>query len=148
MPNFEELGFKVAPSFIEYKHQFATMIKDGGFARFKTSLLIGVGKYRFNQKKKGINLEIKLLEVRHISRSKFIYLHKLQRSEIGVSEHVMSPLHTLSNKSIVKGFTRRTQKNGNRPFGLRSMHIFGPWNLRSLVPTPFGWCLRIAATIT
>ena len=35
--NFEELGFKVAPSFIGYTHPFTTPTHDGGFARFQTS---------------------------------------------------------------------------------------------------------------
>ena len=37
VPSFEELGFKVAPSFIKYKHMFWTLTHDGGFASFKTS---------------------------------------------------------------------------------------------------------------
>jgi hypothetical protein len=35
--NFEELGSKASPSFIEYKHPLSTPIQDGGFARLTTS---------------------------------------------------------------------------------------------------------------
>ena len=38
MPNFEELGLKVGPYFIEYKRPFLALIQDGGFARPKTSI--------------------------------------------------------------------------------------------------------------
>ena len=36
MPNFEELGFKVGPSFIGYQCLLSTPIQDGGFARVVT----------------------------------------------------------------------------------------------------------------
>ena len=34
----EELGCKVDPSFIGYKHSFSTPIQESNFARFKTSI--------------------------------------------------------------------------------------------------------------
>ena len=37
MLNFEEFGFKVGPSFIEYKHPLSTPIQDSSFARLITS---------------------------------------------------------------------------------------------------------------
>ena len=48
MSNFEELGFKVGPSFIGgYKRLFQTPIQDDGFTRLETSVTIGVGNGRF-----------------------------------------------------------------------------------------------------
>ena len=38
MPNLKELGFKVGPSFIGYKHLISTPIQDGGFVRPETSV--------------------------------------------------------------------------------------------------------------
>ena len=41
------LGFKVGPSFVEYKCALPTMIQDNGFARLRPLYRIGVGNIRF-----------------------------------------------------------------------------------------------------
>ena len=52
VPNFEELGFKVGPSFNGYKCPLLTPIQDGGFAMLKKPpFFIGVGNGRFETQK-------------------------------------------------------------------------------------------------
>lgn len=38
VPNFEEFGVKIGPSFLECKHPFSTPIQDDGFAKLETSI--------------------------------------------------------------------------------------------------------------
>jgi hypothetical protein len=54
VPNFEELGFKVGPSFIVFKDLFSTLLHDGSFARSETSVSNWSWKTDgFNHKKTG-----------------------------------------------------------------------------------------------
>ena len=84
MPNFEELDFKVGPSFIEYKRPFSISIQDGGLARLKTSVSDRSWKHMIPlPPQKGTNLETKLLEIRHvIVRPEFSYLGLLSVSNV------------------------------------------------------------------
>lgn len=47
VPNFEEFGVKIGPSFFEYKHPFSTPIQQGnGFAKpYNFHFLIGVSMH-------------------------------------------------------------------------------------------------------
>lgn len=73
MPNFDELGLKVGPFFIEYKRPFSTSIQDGIFARLNKNLCfrLQVKTNNFNHKSR-TGLETKLLVVRHMSRQEFL----------------------------------------------------------------------------
>ena len=89
MSNFEELGFKVGPSFIGgYKRLFQTPIQDDGFTRLETSVTIGVGNGRFWPKQKD-QFETKLLKVRRTSRPKLFFT--LASLWTGVFERVWPP---------------------------------------------------------
>ena len=74
MPNFKELGFKVGPSFSGGRIiRFQLWSKMRFLQGLKPSFPMGLETNGLT-KKKGTNLETKLLEVRHMSRPKFFYL--------------------------------------------------------------------------
>jgi hypothetical protein len=59
--------------FFGYKHPFSTLIQDNGFARLKTSIVDQIWKRtRSTPKKRGTNLETKLLKVKHIIKAKIL----------------------------------------------------------------------------
>ena len=75
MPNFQELGFKVGPSLSRWNCLLLTPITNEGFKPCKTTILDWSWKQPFlAPKRRGTNLEIELLKIKHMSRPKRIYL--------------------------------------------------------------------------
>jgi hypothetical protein len=128
------LGSRLVPHLL-HDHPSSTTIQDYVFARFKTSISnwswnqlelepIGVGTISTSPKRRGTNLETKLLEVQHMSRPKIllkiiilIYNHTQSKLIDTCSTRLKLLKHTHTHKHVPLGLIGPSRQQKEYHFG-------------------------------